>query len=1520
MAIDPLSPIAPARIRALLLPVGRIKRSRFLGFVDLLQPECMIRLGDVSPDPRPDRNMFSPLAFPSGTLLYDLSTSLPPPSQLSLSPFEQFRQPLVVIGIGDAREYAWLNIKSRAENDASGADVGSPKTVDEDANDVKNAIEDLREQFPSIYLHSLMIFDCPSQARHRWLPEDTILVPPVTQLKTTTMKTFMCDITAKLLAEMTTLARSIQALPSVQSPVSSQNGTSETMSTRASPEPFGTQFSRRNSQIPSSTRPDSPAAIAQKELHRMSMPVLPSTSSNGQTVSEDSRASSPTTQGARTPPTTFDEIPGVNSANTLNRTNSTSTKPSNARDSSVDRVSIHGFGSGGVGERARNKGRGRVGIVVGTLYLSAGQWPDALRELTEGATKARVLSDHLWHAKALENILVCLLLFAWSGMDFQIPQICYSIADKSSNNKSPQHTPSSSVADVTALVPPKPASNEIALESLNSLIPDLVNMILNIYNRASNFAGEALPPLAFSECVIRFSKLLAAMNLSAGSLDDDALQYLVQNTPIRQKPRLSVPRLSVNPMRNDIATLLFRALPAQGEAAGMTATDRVVVLAGIASVLSALGLQRKKAIIMKEFVTSLIPGLVQARKAGAAEMGVHPAAGLAALNMASGGTSGAGALNLGEGEVENGIDDFLGLLGRIYGIPDSVVSLPHANDYLPNGTNSTDNEKTDISRPVVQDILKISSLRSFGSLNLKLDILRMCINFCDALPDFNGVLHFTSMLLRMAGPGTAPKSNSTDVFVSLPREEQARLSANISRTVGAANKLGLQHIETEYWDDFLVRGLFVVEEPFPLRLTHHRPAELKAASSTTEGPFIHNPWLKQPDINAAEKILVANEEYRFVIALQNPYDFEVEIDSLRVAGEGVEFVAHEELFILGPYRTQKFPILGVARCAGTLNINGCYVKVKGCRERLFPIFAEPWKPERDSKMKKIGLKACMGVPSSRPPSAVATPTQPLSFANPKPESLTLTVIPNQPVVVVTDVSLPQSALMVLEGERKKFSITLYNTSQSTAVDFVHVSFQDSATSAIQLATTNRGLPPAELHELEVQLAQHPSLRWCKKEDEESIVIQPGQKAAFEIEVVGRTRLTDAVIQFDYANLGKRRSEIQDRFFTRQVSVPISITVNASVQLQRPDIVPLSGDFAWSNQRNRSRAGSAASQAASLTPSSILVDKNDTHFRIFLRHTRIQGHGDEYCMLLLDLRNSWPNPLSVSLQVRPVPTNDENSDESWSKAYTVNEVIQPGHVNRIVLILPKIYLKDPYAPVPSLNPANQRQFVVSASQISPEAERASREAFWYREELLKRIRGSWKEESNGRHGDIELRSIRFTPRMVEAMKLEDVMIETSIVPDYPGKGDDARQIGRSKFEINVDDFLTLKTKVHNRSQTPILPVLRLQPHVASLPHNIALDLDKRFSWSGVLQRKLPAIPPGQAVESELGIVALCTGIFEIGATVEEIELPKAESEEQVNRVRSGTATLLQANVLGEPELRTWQLKEPCTIIAKRKVFE
>lgn len=56
MGFDSLSPVVPARVKVLTLPLGNVKRSRFVGFVERLQHENVVPLGDISPDKRPNRS------------------------------------------------------------------------------------------------------------------------------------------------------------------------------------------------------------------------------------------------------------------------------------------------------------------------------------------------------------------------------------------------------------------------------------------------------------------------------------------------------------------------------------------------------------------------------------------------------------------------------------------------------------------------------------------------------------------------------------------------------------------------------------------------------------------------------------------------------------------------------------------------------------------------------------------------------------------------------------------------------------------------------------------------------------------------------------------------------------------------------------------------------------------------------------------------------------------------------------------------------------------------------------------------------------------------------------------------------------------------------------------------------------------------------------------------------------------------------------------------------------------------
>lgn len=118
--LDQLSPVAPARVRVVLLPIGQIKRARFLSFVDRLQPENVVRLGDISPDGRPNRNMFSPLAFPPGSIVFDLTTFYPPPSHVALSPFELYREPLVLVALADGSELDHVSYRGNTRRSLNG--------------------------------------------------------------------------------------------------------------------------------------------------------------------------------------------------------------------------------------------------------------------------------------------------------------------------------------------------------------------------------------------------------------------------------------------------------------------------------------------------------------------------------------------------------------------------------------------------------------------------------------------------------------------------------------------------------------------------------------------------------------------------------------------------------------------------------------------------------------------------------------------------------------------------------------------------------------------------------------------------------------------------------------------------------------------------------------------------------------------------------------------------------------------------------------------------------------------------------------------------------------------------------------------------------------------------------------------------------------------------------------------------------------------------------------------------------
>ncbi|KAL4999029.1 TRAPP II complex [Aspergillus recurvatus] len=1423
--------------------------------------------------------MFSPLAFPTGIILYDLSFSMPPISHLELYPFEIFREPLVVLAIADGKELTGSTIQSGPESSINKS--SKPNGMKQ----LEQELESLKEKNPRALVHQLLIFDYDGVSKVSNGPDNILWIPPPQVSKATTMKTVLCDITSLVLSEMDEFAKTIQSIPTIDSPKASSWGPHR-----------GPDLRRRPTD---------------RLFHRMTMPAqLPANPNGTSETAQGSSQSSPAPENHETP-TTFDEI--TRSIQLASRSSTTIGKPGSlpsSKEHSRDRMSVSGLSAT---DRTKTRIKGRSGVVIGTLFLQSGRWPDALKELVEAASNARASSDYVWHAKALESILLCLLMFAWAGMDFQVPPICYPVADKSSK--------------VSAAIAFDPTSSQsagnriISLQNLSNLLPDLANNVLNLYTRAANITDEPLPPLVFSETVIRLSRLLVATRIRDGALDDNALKHIVMNEPLEVLIRPERPRGLTILRKNEIANFLFRALPLSA-GSDLPATDAIPILIGVVSVLNTLDLPRKKAFVLRELLSILVPALVTARKIGAAEVGIHPAAGLSSLTDTAFDIN---ALDVGPGNMDRSMRSLLATIGEVYGVQSS--SRIELGKQQSNGANDSQSSEYDSIAAITERAFRHVVLDRYGDLNLKIDVLKMCINSCEALPDFGGVLRFTVELLQTIR-GDLMLSKLSYTAPCLQPDEQIRLLNNIKRTVGAANRLGVAGLEAEYWDDFLVRGVELLSLSDPKRPVRRSKSELDAVTATSEkskkDPFLYNPFSKSAN-KASELLMVAGENAVFQVTLQNPYEFEVEIERIRLESEGVHLDAVAEWVLLPPLCLQDVTVYGIAQEEGSLKVTGCSVKVRHCRERSFPIFKDFWKPDIEAKFKRTGLAAKK--PSVDRPlswsSTFSKDGKPTTKKGPETFSCEVKVIRPQPLLVIESLSLSQSALMVLEGEISSFSITLRNAS-SCDLDFILLTFQDSTTKQIQTALSNKDLLPVEVYELALKLTR-PALHWRREGlNPSDYSIPAGQCATFTINVAGNPGLQEATVQIDYSSIGGSYEALPDIFYTRQLFIPLTATVNASLEVARCDIFPFSSDFAWSNYPNPASATLESSDSAS-------GDHSSTVLSNLSRGT----YGSNHCILLLDLRNAWPNPLSVALHVTDEAHKSTDGAAAFTDGagrYTLREVLQPGQISRFVLILPRVYVQNPHASIPSLNTGSKRQFVVSAHKLTFDAEAAAREAFWYREELLKRVSGSWKEALGGREGTIDLRNMRFTARMVDAFRLEDVETSFSLMPSFTGDAENSAsetvtQTGKSRYRVRSDEMLDLTVTVHNRSSRPIHPLLRLQPSLRNQPSNVALDLPRRLAWTGMLQQVLPVLNSGESTSTTVGVTILCRGEYEFGATVEELRLLRPSLEADGNKTTLDDAPtsvpyeegFIKDNFGADmaKKRRIWHARETCVMTAHDK---
>ncbi|KAK6344227.1 hypothetical protein TWF696_007869 [Orbilia brochopaga] len=1174
-----------------------------------------------------------------------------------------------------------------------------------------------------------------------------------------------------------------------------------------------------------------------------------------------------------------------------------------------NRLSMTGFGRESMTERERVKGKARINVAIANLHLMAGFVTEAFRQFTEAAIAAKNNSDYLWHGKALEGFGISLIIMAYMGLEIQVPTVVF-----------PANTP---LAETKWKL--NGALNETH-DSLFGMIPELLNTILGLYGRAGTFNNETAPAVVQSETIIRFCKLLV-VSWQCSGLTAQALSHVVVGTPIPPNPEKQQPLKNLS--RADIAALVMKAYPTNLHT--LTVFDASSILGGMAAVLEKIDFKRKKALVTRELLKLLVPSLIQARVVGAAETGLHPTvAGGEEFRPASrNGPSRPGSPQ--SPGSEEGLDgDEADIVRTSRLLDDLCTAYGISQDTLSKAIDaSSDDEKNTLLRKNLADSYHS---RNFGWLSLKVGVLRSCILLTEAIPDYEAILRYTTKLLEIAG-------------TELSKGEQGKLAENFTRTVGLARKSGLDEDMggvADYWDDYLLRDVELMESQIWKPPIPHSPAEL-ANATDSKSPFIYNPFASKHTTvtslssTTVKTLLVESEPVDFLITLQNPFDFEVQVDSVALEVTGVKFETLPASLVIGAYRQHTYIITGIPHSAGTMRLQGAKIRVYGCKERFFPIVPDVRMVpvDGDDKVKRVGLGA-LKLDHPRPKSHISSTSNnatirasqiPPPNVGPDLKQLLITVIPAQPKLTITHTSLPQNAIMVLEGEKQVFTVHVKNESESVPVDFVAISFVDSTTEPVTNAISQKQGLPAEVYELEVILYRKKAFEWVHVDDE--VMIAPGGKGVFQVQVLGKPGLTSGKVILDYGFVGRGEEKegtgiTGSKWYTRRTETEVTVTVNAAIELVRMDFLP------WSGVGSSMLAASASQPQTPVQPNYTtsevsgprLPERNEQVRELFSRLTNVAAPST-YALVLVDVRNSWPHPLRVSMFYHP--SAEDSSCGGDDMRFTATDTIPAGHSTRLILPLKRIYVANPTAPIPSLS-KTQRQYVVSLTKVSPELERVTREGFWYKEAVLARVSGCWEEVGTERQGVVECRNFRMGgSRGVDVVKADEVDVGVGLVE---GAEACVKSVGRGRWGVKTDEFFKVRVMVRNRGTKKVRLICRVLPclrflgggSTASGAVNPGLEMTRRVGVNGTLQRSLGWVRGGEERVVEMGMVVIAGGEYEILGCVEEVKGDDydEEAEEHGARASGGAEPLEVEQRLLEEMLRgerkVWYAREVCNVVA------
>lgn len=1073
---------------------------------------------------------------------------------------------------------------------------------------------------------------------------------------------------------------------------------------------------------------------------------------------------------------------------------------------------------------------GRQTKLMGNFFLLAGRCHDALQYFTDAAINLKKVEDYLWLASALEGLAVASLLLLFLGMPYQVlnPMLASVLLIPKSKllslatNQKRTSTDSLGMKQSGALSPRNSTSSSLSFSFASNALSgnlDLTGIPFSDFlrllcHKASQFyqlsaadIENCVPDVVYVESLIRNIKFMICVYLAGGNGDAAILECVVKNKPIGKCGQRDAAWL----LRSDIIREINKVFSLQ--LLDLDFSEQCRVYCALASIYGDLGLPRKRAFILRILLVALLPKVALIEKNGSIP-------GLAS-----------------QASVRS-IFEFLFLVYRIDTETESneVLALNHYS----------------------------------GGITLQFLLLKICLRIAEGLRDYETLAKLCVLTL----------SRYTHC---LPHEDQIKLREKLDWLLLVLIDT-VAEFNVPHPDPFLVRNIKYVVSGSNLDLIpflEHPSGQTNG--SVVLGPVIFNPYAKSMAAAPRDRVVCVQDVQQLKVTFQNPFAFDVDIVDLAVVTDGVvkvetlknlarkissaslngkldptkpngwgnvrKPVANSvsqlpdllSALSIPPNSLTQMLVSFKALNDGQLKIRGFDITIGNSRPQFFYIVDQEktcgLQKVKDQKSGELSCSSLDKVISNLSGSNIS------DRAGTK--ELTLTVIPPQPSLSITHNLIRNGWLMLLEGERQKFSIELRNASQEP-INFLSFSFWDSAnehTSAkLNLSTASTTYSAEDVYELEWQLLRNKPFIVLNKQDITSKykVILPRGDVKIEYEINGKRGMTELKLILEYSN--KRQDDLA-RSYIKNVSVPLNVSVHSSLEIIGCDVLPFFSSSLQGFTMNQQADGNE------------LIQRNMNELLRFIAAAKESEEDDisSYCLLVLDVRNLWKEKLGAKFANEVLPGVE----------FVVDEVLDPTKTTRFLLPVKRISDDevDVNRPIPSLR---NKQFVKNYA-IRAEEEQQMRRNFWIRSALLDNLDASWRTVGNSkeRMGLIDLRCIRLSTSMANSLVYDNIQINHSVATvEGPAKIVDKEE---NEYRLQREHFYTLKTKIVNRSKEGVSGILRHVPFPVTESTKQDISIEQRILFNGVLQRHIgqDMIQPGESLEVELGFMILEKGRYEWG---------------------------------------------------------